>query len=30
MSSPIDKLPVEVALYEKSEKVYPREVKGRF
>ena len=30
MSSPIDKIPVEVALYEKSEKVYPREVKGRF
>ena len=30
MSSPIDKIPVEVALYERSEKVYPREVKGRF
>ncbi|MFT5137560.1 MAG: cytochrome c oxidase accessory protein FixG [Arenicella sp.] len=30
MSSPINNIPVEVALYERIEKVYPREVKGRF
>jgi len=30
MSSPINKIPVEVSLYEKSEKVYPRETAGRF
>ena len=30
MSSPINKIPVEVSLYEKTEKVYPREIKGRF
>jgi cytochrome c oxidase accessory protein FixG len=30
MSSPINKIPVEVSLYEKSEKVYPREAAGRF
>jgi cytochrome c oxidase accessory protein FixG len=30
MSSPINKIPVEVSLYEKSEKVYPREASGRF
>lgn len=30
MSDSVGKIPVEVSLYEKSEKLYPREVKGRF
>lgn len=30
MSSPLNKIPVEVSLYEKTEKVYPRETAGRF
>lgn len=30
MTNSLNKIPVEVALYESSEKIYPREVKGRF
>ena len=30
MSNSVNNIPVEVKLYEKSEKIYPREVKGRF
>lgn len=30
VSTPLDKIPVEIALYEKSEKIYPREAKGKF
>lgn len=30
MSKSLDKIPVEVSLYEKSEKIYPREASGKF
>lgn len=30
MSNSLDRIPVEVGLYEKSDKIYPREAKGRF
>ncbi len=30
MTRPLDEIPVEVSLYQKSDKIYPREVQGRF